>query len=228
MAKTTKHRLERKSATALIVESLRQRIRDHEFPESEVIRQEPLAEEYGVSIAPVREALARLEAEGLLTLLRHKGYIVRTLTIDDIRQLYEIRALIETELLRFAIQNMDEETLSEAEDLEAKMKKIAKTGRQTSDWTQLNWHFHTVLYAAARKQQYWNIANNIYANIDRYVHMQLSISHSVVVPRSVKEHDMLLEYCRDHRVEEACRLLRKHITDAADDLIAFLENQRSQ
>lgn len=228
MAKTTKHRLERKSATALIMESLRQRIRDHEFPESEVIRQEPLAEEYGVSVAPVREALARLEAEGLLMLLRHKGYSIRTLTIDDIRQLYEIRALIETELLRFAIQNMDDEALTEAEEIEAKMKKIAKTGRQSSDWTQLNWRFHTVLYAAARKQQYRNIADNIYANIDRYVHMQLSMSHSVVVPKSVKEHDQLLEYCRERHVEEACRLLRKHITSAADDLIAFLEDRRSR
>lgn len=225
MSKTSKHLLKRKSATTLIMESLRQRISNREFPESEALRQESLAQEYGVSVAPVREALARLEAEGILTLNRHRGYVVKTLSLDDIRQLYEIRALLETELLRFSLSNMDAETLAEAEQIEAKMKKIAQTGKQSRDWTELNWRFHSTLYRPAKKQQYWEIADNIYANTNRYVHMQLLISHSVVLPKSVREHQKILEYCRQGCATEACELMRLHIMTAADDLIGFMEKE---
>lgn len=226
MPKQPKHRLERKSATTQIAESLRRRISEHEFSESEPIRQERLAEEYGVSIAPIREALAKLESEGLLTLLRHRGYVVTSLTVEDIRQLYQLRAVIEAELLRSALEHPDPESFAKAEELLEKMNKAYKKGRQTGAWTDLNWQFHCALYEPSQKAQYRAIADNIYTNIDRYIHMQLAISHSVVLPRSIEEHRRLLDYCEAGESERACELLRKHIMRAADDLVAFLQQRQ--
>ena len=150
--RTTKHRLERKSTTTLIAKSLRERIRNHEFSESGALRQARLAEEYGVSFAPIREALIKLEGEGLLTLVSHHGYVITTLTLDEIQQLYQLRALIETELLRFALESSDPDSLNEAEQLLEQMEKKYRRGKQKREWTDLNWYFHSLLYRPAQKK----------------------------------------------------------------------------
>src|SRR5579863_5833715 len=75
MAKANKSiKLPRKTTSALIVDYMRERLMNHEFGDAEMIRQDRLAKEYNVSLSPIREALIQLQAEGLLTLVRHHGY----------------------------------------------------------------------------------------------------------------------------------------------------------
>lgn len=220
-------KLERKTAATLITESLKQRIRNRDFGESEIIRQERLAEEYGVSLSPIREALIKLESEGLLTLVKHRGFKVTTLSIDDIKQLYELRAIIEVALLEQAIPRLQDSDRAEARQLHEAMRKVFELGTQTVEWTELNWRFHTILYAPAKKHQFMAVVENIYANIDRYIHMQLKIPESVDLARSVEEHRELLEYCDANEVGKASELLREHIMQACNHLIAFL-GQRTE
>jgi len=227
MAKITKSiKLARKTASALIVDSLRERVMNHEFSESEMIRQERLAKEYNVSLSPVREALIQLEAEGLLTLVRHHGYAINTLSIDDIQQMYELRALIEVDLLRYAVPKLSEADIASATQVHEAMTKIYKRGTQTTAWTKLNWDFHTTLYRPAEKRQLFAVVENVRQNIVRYVHMQMKLRSSANLEHSIKEHGELLEYCAGRETDKAADVLHRHIIQAGDDLVGFLKQHR--
>src|SRR5262245_49870532 len=94
---------------------LRRRIIAGEFVDGEPLRQDALAEDLGVSRNPIREALSRLESEGLVASIPYKGYVVTPLSSDEIRELFELRSLIEPELIRYAIPRMTNEDIDAAE-----------------------------------------------------------------------------------------------------------------
>jgi DNA-binding GntR family transcriptional regulator len=75
------------------------------------INQEDLAERIGLSVAPVREALRVLEQEGQVTYLPRRGYFVTELRIEDLREIYELRALLEERAVRAALPELDDEAL---------------------------------------------------------------------------------------------------------------------
>jgi DNA-binding GntR family transcriptional regulator len=229
MAKANKSiKLARKTTSALIVDSLRERLMNHEFGDSEMIRQDRLAKEYNVSLSPVREALIQLEAEGVLTLVRHRGYAINTLSIDDIQQMYELRALIEVALLRHAIPKLKESDIAAARQIHEAMTKIYKRGTQTTTWTKLNWDFHTTLYRSAEKRQLFAVVENVRQNIVRYIHMQMKLRSSANLAHTIKDHSEILEYAANRETNKAAELLRHHIIQAGDDLIGFLQQHRQQ
>jgi DNA-binding GntR family transcriptional regulator len=229
MVKASKSiKLARKTTSALIVDSLRERLMNHEFGESEMIRQDRLAKEYNVSLSPVREALIQLEAEGLLTLVRHRGYAITTLSIDDIQQMYELRALIEVALLRHAIPKLTPSDIAAARQIHDAMNKIYKRGTQTTAWTKLNWDFHTTLYKPAEKRQLSAVVENVRQNIVRYVHMQMKLRNSANLAHTIKDHGEILECCANRETNKAAELLRHHIIQAGDDLVGFLQHNRQQ
>src|SRR4051794_15630849 len=103
--------IQRQTIASMTVEALRERILRGDYPEGEPLRQDALADELGVSRIPVREALRQLEAEGLVTFNPHRGAVVSTLSLDEIEELFQLRADIECDLLRRAIPNMTPEQL---------------------------------------------------------------------------------------------------------------------
>src|SRR4029077_4717901 len=98
--------LKRLTLAGMTLEALRDRILRGEYPEGEPLRQDAIANELGVSRIPVREALRQLEAEGLVTFNPHRGAVVSTLSIDEIVELFEMRAESERDLLRRSIPLM--------------------------------------------------------------------------------------------------------------------------
>src|SRR5439155_11021812 len=85
------------------VAAIRELILRGDLKEGEPVRQEALSERLQVSRVPVREALVQLEAEGLLTYAPHHGAVVAKLSLDEISELFALRALLEVDLLRRAI-----------------------------------------------------------------------------------------------------------------------------
>ena len=92
----------RQTIVSMTVDAVRERILRGIYPEGEPLRQDALAEELGASRIPVREALRRLEAEGLVTFNPHRGAVVSSLSLAEIEEIFEIRARIESDLLRRA------------------------------------------------------------------------------------------------------------------------------
>jgi DNA-binding GntR family transcriptional regulator len=91
------------------VESLRHTFIAGDLKPGERVRQEEIAERLGMSLAPVREALAVLEQEGQLTYLPRRGYFVTELDLDDLREIYDLRRLVEARAARQALPLLDED-----------------------------------------------------------------------------------------------------------------------
>ena len=136
---TNKRAILRKSLPDMISDDIRERILNGELSEGDAIRQEALAEEYHVSRMPVREALKRLDAEGLVQLTNNKGATVITHSLDEIGEIFDLRRLIEVDLFRRAIPKMTADHFALSDKL---VNDVAK-------WGDLNAEYHCSLYAAA-------------------------------------------------------------------------------
>lgn len=104
-----------KTRAQYVADDLRHRILSGEFKGSMQLRQDALADDYGVSRIPVREALLTLESEGLVVFHPHRGAFTTELSVTMIRELFDLRVLLETHLLQYALPNMTPEILDSAE-----------------------------------------------------------------------------------------------------------------
>ncbi|HEX6026056.1 MAG TPA: GntR family transcriptional regulator, partial [Solirubrobacter sp.] len=109
----------------MVYEVLREGILKGVFAPGERLRQDQLAEAIGVSRIPVRSALLQLEADGLITFHPYRGAVVNKLTPDEMREIYELRAVLEAHALRKAIGAMTPERLAHLEQLARELNAIA-------------------------------------------------------------------------------------------------------
>ncbi len=91
-------------------------------------------------------------------------------------------------------------------------------------WGQLNWRFHSILYAPARDPRTMAMIQNLSFNVDRYLRLHLKLTRAIVRART--DHRRILDYCRKRKIEAACDCLREDILDAGDELIKFLAQHR--
>jgi len=109
------------TAQDLVLTSMREAILTAALPPGTRLRQEKLAEMFGTSRIPVREALRALEYEGLVTSLPYRGFTVTELDADDIEEVYDLRVLLESHAVRLAVPLMTDEDLQTLEELYAEM-----------------------------------------------------------------------------------------------------------
>lgn len=120
------------------------RISEGEFEAGERLFEQALARDLGVSRTPVRDALKRLAAEGLVDATPNKGAQLVSFTAEDTAALYDLRAHFEPVACRLAVPRLGEEDLAELEDLNARMQEIVLGGRDPAELTALNNAFHAV------------------------------------------------------------------------------------
>jgi DNA-binding GntR family transcriptional regulator len=213
--------LKRQTTAEQVAVELRSRIIAGEIGEGDQLLQEQLASELGVSRIPLREAMRQLEAEGLITLTSHRGGVVSVLSMDQIRELFEIRACLETWLLTVAIPMMNE---SDFEALDAIIDEM-RPG-EIAHWGELNWRFHQALYARAGRDQTLQLLRRIHHNLDRYLRVQISATSGW--QKANVEHRGIVEFCRSKDVRRATAMLDSHIMDASTELIEALAKRRAK
>ena len=216
---TTLQPIKRQTLTSAVTESLRQRILFGEFADGQQLRQEALSNEYGVSRVPVREALRQLEAEGLIQIIDHKGALVSKLSLDDVLELLDIRATLESELLRAAIPCQDAADHAAAEST-LKEFELALVGNDIRHWGELNSRFHLALYRAARRPNTLALIEQLHNKTDRYTRMQILFTRTM--EQAHQEHSKLLQLCREGKADEAADFIRVHILSAGHALETYL------
>ena len=226
MTATSSH-IPRQSLTSAVADKLRDKIVRGEIPEGEQLRQDAIAQEFQVSRIPVREALRQLEAEGLITIILHRGAVVSSLSPTEITEVFEMRALLESEVLRVSVPNLTEAHLRSADNVLKRYDQALGTEDDIGDWGRLNWEFHSALYAGAERPQFLSVIRTLNYQCERYVRLQLYLTRAM--ERAREEHRMLLNLCRERKVEEAVNLLRRHIRYAGESLHDFvIEHRRKQ
>lgn len=214
----------RKTVSHQTADALRERILRGVYPDDTPLRQDALAAEFGVSRIPVREALRQLEAEGLVAFNPHRGAVVSSLSVDEIEELFELRSQIESDLVRRAVPRVTPEDLNRARDILTAYEAALRRG-EVATWGQLNWQFHSTLYAPANRQFTMTIVQRLHQQSDRYLRMQLALTHGE--SRASHEHRAIFTAVRAHDVKQASSLMRQHILGAGRQLVSFVRAQRA-
>ena len=191
-----------------VYEELRRAIVASEFDAGEPLTEHGLCARFGVSRTPVREALARLERDLLVRVVPKKGAFVRTLSHDEIRQLYEIREALEALAVRLAAPRLSGEELA---GFETRFRALRSQGTRLAypDVRTLGEEFHRHLVKVADNPRLAELLEQIRERI------QSVWTLSMVAPRRlqalVREHLALLEALRRGDARRAERLMVEHV-----------------
>jgi DNA-binding GntR family transcriptional regulator len=196
---------DRRSFSEHIAISLRDAIRSGSLPDGYELNQIALAEHFGVSRVPVREAMRQLQAEGWIDAKRHQRAVVRGFSPERIVEILELRVAIEAFLIEKTVGAISAAELKRLDGLCDEMS----ASRDHRHWLELNHVFHTSLYESANSQTATELLDQLSSQVERYVR---SISASIDREReAVEEHRAILAAVRKRDVAESQRLIRVHI-----------------
>ena len=209
------------TTTDLIADALRDAIRQGRFPDGEELTQEEIALRYGVSRVPVREAMRRLEAEGLITFHANRGAIVAKLSLNEVREIYELRMLIEGDLLYRAVEVLSKSDMRKVE----RIHESLETEKDPKEQDTLNRAFHHALYAPAgriKQQALVEILRNL---VERYQNVGPSLMLSTSAFQ--KDHKKILIACRERNPAKAQARLVEHLKNAMKIALEQITKQQN-
>ncbi|WP_428603655.1 GntR family transcriptional regulator [Sedimenticola sp.] len=210
------------SASDVIYAALRDEIISGHLKAGESIRQESVAQLFNVSRIPVREALKRLEAQGLVRNVRYKGAVVSSLTTDEIQEIYEIRANLEPLVIKRSVANMTPETLQEARHF----CEAFSAETDSAKWGEWNRQFHEALYRDAQRPYHMKLIDEAIDRIDSYLRAQIALTDGMERARS--EHTAILEACVQGDGERAAELTRQHVVGSYEALMDYMNSQKEK
>lgn len=197
-----------------LVELVRDRILSGAVQPDLPIKQDALAAELGVSKIPLREALARLEQEGLLRSQANRGFFVRALSTEEAEEVYALRLKLEPEAVALAAERADETDRRQArEALEVLDRATDARGEGVGA---LNRAFHLALIRPSGQQITAAFLERLHVMAERYVRKHLE-PHGRDV-RAKDEHQELLNAWLDRDGRAVAALMRHHIGQTLDDL----------
>jgi DNA-binding GntR family transcriptional regulator len=192
-----RHMAQAKSVESVVVDILRQAVLAGMFRPGEVMRQDRLARSLGVSRMPVREALRRLEVEGLVRHLPRRGFVTATLTARDVTEIFQLRALLEGYAMRMAVPRLDEGRLRRLEALHTLMHRREGVVDAMEA-------FYRTLYEAADRPRLLRAIMQLRAEVARWLPAKRTPIHS-------HSHDHLLALCRRRDGRGAQQFIRTHL-----------------
>ncbi|MEV4608541.1 GntR family transcriptional regulator [Neorhizobium sp. LMR1-1-1.1] len=215
-------KLKHKTLSGALITEIRQAILSGKYAGGTQLRQDALAETYGVSRIPVREVLFQLEAEGLVKILPQKGAIVSELSRAEIDDVFDLRIMLEPRLLLASAPALNEKDLAELDEHQANYVKAIASGER-DDYGRLNAELHMAMYHRADMPRSQQIVASLLQTSDRYTRLQLS--NEAAMEKAMFEHAELIGLIRAHRFEKAGELLATHIGSVREDLIKVVEGR---
>ena len=211
-----------RTAHEMVVGGLRDAILSGVLAGGQQIRQDEIAEQFGVSRMPVREALRQLEGEGMVSFYPHRGAVVSELSYREVVEITELRLILEPSALRKAFEFLGEEEFVRAEEV---LEEIDLEEDLGSRWGELNWRFHATLFAPADRPRLLEVIKTQHTAYERYLRVHLVLSD---YEKPQREHYKLLELCRQKDLDAASKLLSNHVEDTADLLLTYLNKDTKQ
>lgn len=173
------------------------------------LRESELAEQIGVSRTPIRNALQRLAADGLIDLNAHTGAAVRGYTDRDMAEVFEVRAILEARGAFLAARNRSDTQIDEMRDLCERMEAIAESSPDRfSEFAPLNNRLHSVILEASGQRKLAITANRLIEM--NFVLQSYRRFDAGDLERSFADHRRILEAIADRECELAEALMRAH------------------
>lgn len=199
----------RTSASDWVYQVIRKGITSGELKGGTQLKQDEISEALNVSHIPVREALRRLESEGLVTIYQNRGAQVAKLDRRAIIDMMEVRASLETMALKNSIKSFTEQDFAEMEELAAKLR----TAQTTEEAEQADIAFHALLGKYSENVMATRFNGLIRDSVGRYMSKRLYTGEETRA-LFVAQHNALISTCRAGHTRTACELLRAHILNA--------------
>jgi DNA-binding GntR family transcriptional regulator len=199
-----------------VARHLREQIIDGDLAAGERVNEARVMRELGLSRSPVREALRILEAEGLVTLEPHRGAHVRTLSGEDLREIFDVRAMFETHALRAASSRLRAEAVVPLRDAVREARAALAIGAM-EPWHQASLRFHDGIVALAGNAHLQRLYAELKVSLRRY---QVSLIGLPQQPeRSQAEHEAIAAALERGDLDRAVDEVHAHITNLKERLL---------
>lgn len=229
---------DRQALVDTLASRLQARVLSGELPSGARLRQSALAAEFGVSRTPIREALRKLQASGLVELQPHRGALVRGLSVREIRQAYEVRAELEALAAELAATRIRHDQLAQLNDaqqqfreglartVEDREKHIAHSEDQAIRWGRANDHFHLVIQAAGGNDVLIAQLAHLHRSFPRDLSKIVLSESTPLLRANVLEHEEIVAALERRDAPAARDLMRRHVLHAGE-LVTLRFEQRA-
>lgn len=208
------------TAQDLVLREIRQAIMTRRLKPGQRIRQWDLADRLNVSSVPVREALKTLEAEGQVTYEPYRGYKVVELSVEQLEEIYLARGLLEREVTRRAIKNIDEQLILRLEESLSRMDELAAAG-DVLGYTEANREFHFLLFERAGLPRICHMIDLLWQNSEAYRGLIFGSEWS---RRANEDHEAILEACRAGDADRVIAAQERHKANAMETITKYLRD----
>ncbi len=189
-----------------IVETIRGAIVNGKLPPGTRVAEPELADRFGISRTPIREAFRQLESEGFLTVVPRKGAVVASLSAQDISDFYDLKSLLEGEAARLAVKTLGPKDI---ERMEAVNRQIESASQRKDIKRVLALHneFHDIFLQAAGNEKLHAIVQNLVMQFQRF---RLILAMPGRIEGSIRQHREIIEAFRKKDPDLAEDLVRKN------------------
>lgn len=209
---------EAQSLPELAYRRIRASILSARLPPGSELRQEHLAKEFGISRVPVREAMNRLHAEGLIVLRPRRGFAVPSLTPDEIVEICDLNTLLEEHAAIVATRERTDADVVEVEQILEHMEALTLDDPDDlSTWQELAHRFHERLFASARRRRLQEMVSNLRDAVEPYMRLETDLVEHIA--QSNLDHRQILDAFRAKDTHAAGRLSREHAENIKRHLV---------
>ena len=204
-----------KSLSGFVFNHIREDILSGKYKVNEELREIAIGKELGVSRTPVREALRQLELEGLVQIIPNKGAKVVGISIKDVKDIYEMRSMLEGLCVKKVIENINDEVIAELDEILDLSDYYMQKGKFDAV-LELDNQYHETIYKAANSKMLRHTLSDFHHYLERM--RKTTLKDKTRAEHSNKEHRDLAEAIKAKDVEKAMFLADSHIKNTMNNI----------
>jgi DNA-binding GntR family transcriptional regulator len=208
-----------------ILETIREAILRGALKPGEKVAEPELAERFGISRTPIREAFRQLESEGYLTVIPRKGAVVTALSERDVEEFYAIKSILEGYAARMAAVNLSSKDIDRLEAINHRLEQLARDG-DVKTFFRVHNEFHELFIRAAGNEKLLELIGQLLMKFNRLRMASLSLPGRMEI--SVNEHKKILEAFKSNDGEKANQLVSKTAAYGGQVLIQIMAQQEGR
>lgn len=207
----------------VVFNTLRQAILKGELEPGERLMEIQLAERLGVSRTPIREAIRKLELEGLVIMIPRKGAEVAKISEKNLKDVLEVRRAMEELAVELACERMSDEGLEQLSLAQAEVAKAISEGQDLTNIAEADEHYHDVIYDGTGNRRLIQLINNLREQMYRYRIEYIKDKNKRVV--LIREHEQITKALQARSVQSAKEAIREHIDNQEITVAKNLKEQ---
>ncbi|MTI82108.1 MAG: GntR family transcriptional regulator [Firmicutes bacterium] len=207
----------------IVFETLREAIIKGNLNPGERLMEIQLAEEMGVSRTPVREAIRKLELDGLVVMVPRKGAYVAGISMKDIVDVLEVRAALDALAARLAAERITDDELDKLEKSIVSISEVSD-GKNLDEVVARDTGFHETIYEASRNKKLVQFITHLKEQLQRFRSTSLSIPGRT--KEALEEHKQIVEALSERNAELASQLAYQHIENAENSMLSAIKKEK--